>query len=116
MQGADFDLYVPISNFYVNIVGCLAFINAVLTVLTRLGSSDHDRHHIFDNISGNIIFGFRGIILIVFICAIVYTYKISRAKVKSFIIYFGVVGGVYIFATPIIVLFGNIYIAPKDRH
>jgi drug/metabolite transporter (DMT)-like permease len=97
-------------------VGCLAFINSTLTVLTRLGSSDHDRHHIFDNISGNIIFGFRLIILIVFVCAIVHTYKISRTKVKQFIVYFGIIGGIYIFATPIIVFFGNKFIAAKDRH
>lgn len=90
--------------------------NAVLTVLTKLGSSEHDRHHIFDNISGNILFGYRGIILIIFICAIVYTYRTSRAKVKDFILYFGVIGGIYIFAMPMIVWFGNYFIAPRNRH
>ena len=94
----------------------MAFINATLTVLTRLNSSDHDRHHIFDNISGNIIFGFRFIILIIFVCAIIHTFKTSRTKVKNFIVYFGIIGGVYICATPIIVFFGNLFIAPKDRH
>lgn len=116
MNGADFDLYVPISNYLFILVGCLAFINSTLTILTRLGSSDHDRHHIFDNISGNIIFGFRLIILIVFICAIIHTYKTSRTKVKNFIVYFGIIGGVYIYATPIIVILGNTLIAPKNRH
>ena len=99
-----------------NLVACLAFINSVLTVLTRLGSADHDRHHIFDNIGGNIMFGFRLIILIIFVCAIVNTYKTSRTKVKNFIVYFGLIGGIYIIATPIIVFLGNMLIAPKDRH
>lgn len=94
----------------------LAFINVVLTVLTKLGSSNHDMHHIFDNVSGHILIGYRIIIFLIFIYAITNTYKVSRSRVKSFIIYFGILGGIYICAMPLIVWMGNVLIAPKNRH
>lgn len=98
------------------VVGCLAFMNALLTMLTKLQSGEHDKHHIFDNISGYVIIGYRLLLLIVFVFATLNTYVQSRTKVKNFVLVFGVFGALYIAAMPIIVLIGNTMIAPKDRH
>ena len=73
-------------------------------------------HHIFDNISGHIIIGYRIVLILIFCFAILNTYEKSRSKVKSFIMYFGILGAVYILALPFIIWIGNIFIAAIDRH
>lgn len=110
------DLYIPIRKFYFNLVGCMGFMNAMLTMLTKIQSGEHDRHHIFDNISGYVIIGYRLLILIVFIFGVINTYFQSRMRVKNFILVFGILGGLYIASLPIIVLIGNTMVAAKDRH
>lgn len=85
----------------------LGFMNALLTMLTKIQSGEHDRHHIFDNVSGYVIIGYRLLLLIVFIFGVINSYIQSRERVKSFIIVFGFFGGLYIAALPIIVLIGN---------
>lgn len=87
-----------------------------MTLLTRISSSEHDMHHIFDNVSGHVVVGFRIIIALVFFIAIGFTYNQSRSKVKTFIIAFAIVGGLYICALPLIILIGNNFISAKDRH
>ena len=73
-------------------------------------------HHIFDNISGHIIIGYRIILILIFILAILNTYQKSRSKVKNFIKNFAILGGIYILALPLIIWIGNIFIEAKDRH
>jgi len=85
----------------------MALFNTVLTLLTKIQHNDHDRHHVFDTISGHIIIGYRMLILVIFICAIIYTYQKSRAKVKNFILLFSLIGGFYIAALPILIFIGN---------
>ena len=41
--------------FYYNLVGFVALMNIVMTVLTQLGNNHHDRHHIFDTASGTLL-------------------------------------------------------------
>jgi len=90
--------------------------NAVMTLLTKIQTGIHDRHHIFDNITGFVLIGFRLIIFVVFVGGIINTYIKSRPKVKSFVLIFTLFGGLYIAAMPIIVLIGNTFISAKDRH
>jgi len=52
--------------------------NAVLTLLTKIQTGIHDRHHIFDNITGYVIIGFRMIIFIVFAFGATHTYFKSK--------------------------------------
>ena len=88
----------------------MSLINALITLLTRLSTTEHDMHHIFDNISGHIMIGYRILIALIFIIGIMNTYHKSRAKVQNFVIYFAVLGGFYILALPIIILIGNNFI------
>jgi hypothetical protein len=90
--------------------------NTVLTLLTKIQSGIHDRHHMFDNITGYVIIGFRLILLVIFIGGAINTYLKSREKVKKFFAMFIVFGGIYIAALPIIVLIGNTMVKAKDRH
>jgi hypothetical protein len=85
----------------------MALLNAVLTLLTKIQYNEHDRHHIFDTVSGHIIIGYRLLILLIFLIAIVNTYQVSRAKVKRFVAVFGLFGGLYVSALPIIIFIGN---------
>lgn len=112
----DADLYVPIRNFCDNLVCCVAFMNAVLTLLTKIQSGIHDRHHMFDNVTGYVIIGFRILLLVIFIGGAINTYMKSREKVKSFFLVFIVFGTLYVAALPIIVLIGNTMVMAKDRH
>lgn len=90
--------------------------NAVLTLLTKIQSGIHDRHHMFDNITGYVIIGFRLLLLVVFLGGAFNTYMKSREKVKKFFIMFIVLGGIYVAALPIIVLMGNSMVEAKNRH
>jgi hypothetical protein len=102
--------YLYLILYFIKFVG-MAFINALLTLLTKLQSDEHDRHHIFDNISGHVMIGYRVLILIVFVIAITTTYlKTSVAKTQKFIIAFGIFGSLYIAAMPIIILMGNNFV------
>lgn len=113
----DSDLYIPISKlFLIKIVGCVAFMNAVLTLLTKIQSGIHDRHHMFDNVTGYVIIGFRLILLVIFIGGAINTYSKSREKVKKFFALFIIFGTIYVAALPIIVLIGNTMVKAKDRH
>ena len=54
--------------------------------------------------------------VIIFIGGIIYTYQTSKARVKRFIVLFGILGTLYIAALPIIIFIGDKCIAAKDRH
>lgn len=84
--------------------------------MSKFSSNLHDRHHIFDNISGTIMVAYRLLFLIIFIGGIIYTWVNSRTRVKKFIILFGILGSVYISALPIIIFIGDNWISAKDRH
>jgi hypothetical protein len=113
----DSDLYVPISKLIViNVVACVAFMNAVLTLLTKIQSGIHDRHHMFDNITGYVIIGFRLLLLIIFMGGAINTYYKSSEKVKKFFAIFILFGGIYVAALPFIVIIGNTMVKAKDRH
>ena len=94
----------------------MAFFNLVATLLTKLSTGDHDKHHVFDNITGTMIVGYRIVFVLVFIGAIIRIYRKSKAKVQSFIKSFGCFGALYIAALPLIVWIGNSYVSAKDRH
>ncbi len=104
--GNDFDIFVPVGNKYIIIVGALGFVNIVITLVTKIGHS-HDRHHIFDSIGGNILLGYRIIILLVFIWGCIRTYKKVRHNLKKFMLKFAILGFIYIASTPIIVYIAN---------
>lgn len=97
------------------IVGALGIINIVITMVTKIGHS-HDRHHIFDNVGGNILVGFRLLILLVFIIGCIKTYRTMRHNLKKFMIKFSILGFIYIASTPFIITFANYFILPKNRH
>lgn len=50
---------------------------------------------------------YRVLFMIIFIVGIIYTYRKSRERVKKFIVMFGIFGGLYISALPIIIIIGN---------
>ena len=93
-----------------------ALANAVMTLMAKMMTQDHDRHHIFDNISGTIMISYRVLFTIIFIGGIIYTYQISKARIKRFIVLFGILGSLYIAALPLIIFVGDKCIAAKDRH
>lgn len=84
-------------------------------MVTKIGNS-HDRHHIFDNIGGNILIGFRFVILLVFVIGCVRTYRTMRLSLKKFMTKFAILGFIYIASTPAIILGANHLILPKNRH
>jgi hypothetical protein len=88
----------------------------MLTLLTKLQSDKHDRHHMFDSFSGEMIIGYRLIMLAVFLVAVFSTYKRSMNKIKVFILIFGMFGALYIAAIPLIVVASNHWIEAKDRN
>jgi hypothetical protein len=73
-------------------------------------------HHIFDNVSGRITVGYRIFLMIIFIFAVINTYNKSRSKVKSFIVYFSIIGGLYILSLPLIIFIADNFVEAKDRH
>jgi len=87
-----------------------------MTILTKVQSSSHDRHHVFDNISGHVVVAFRFLILAIFLVGVVNTYKKSRSRVQGFLIKFGVLGAIYISALPLIVHIGNNYVEARNRN
>lgn len=93
----------------------MALINTIFTLITKFGSSEHDKHHTFDNFGGSLIIIYHFLLALIFYLKVFAIYADSRAKVKKFILYFALFGGIYIMALPIIVIFGNYYIQAKDR-
>ena len=84
-------------------------------MVTKIGHS-HDRHHIFDNIGGSMLVGFRLLILLVFVIACIQTYKAMRHSLKKFMLKFSLLGFIYIGSTPFIISFANYFVLPKNRH
>jgi hypothetical protein len=113
--GRYFDAYLPLGKFMSNLVGCLGFISIILTVMTKLGDS-HDRHHVFDSIGGSILIGYRLILSIVFVVGCIITYRKVRINLKKFLLKLGLLGWLYIASMPLIVLFANYNIHPKNRN
>ena len=94
----------------------VAFLNIITTVLTKLNHKSHDRHHIFDSIPGMLLIYFRIVLLLVFIVAVIMTYRSSRHRVKEFIVKFALFGGFYIAALPTIVIWANNNISDKNQN
>jgi hypothetical protein len=113
--GQDFDIFLPVGIIYHIIVGALGFVNIVITLVTKIGNS-HDRHHIFDSIGGNILLGYRIIILLVFVWGCVRTYRMVRHNLKKFLLKFAILGFIYIASTPIIIYIANSSIPAKNRN
>jgi hypothetical protein len=84
-------------------------------MITKVGHS-HDRHHVFDNVGGTILVGFRVIIILVFIWGCLRTYRRVRHNLKRFMLRFSILGLVYIASMPTIVGLANYLIPAKDRH
>jgi hypothetical protein len=104
--GHDFDIFVPVGKLYYIIVGALGFVNIIITLITKIGHS-HDRHHIFDSIGGNILLGYRIVILIVFIWGCIRTYKTVRHNLRKFMLKLSFLGFIYIASTPVIIFIAN---------
>ena len=55
LSGPYLEIAKPGCNFYCNLVGFVALMNIMMTLLTQLGNNNHDRHHIFDTASGTLL-------------------------------------------------------------
>ena len=96
-------------------MGALGIINIIITMITKIGNS-HDRHHIFDNIGGSILIGFRLVVLLVFVIGCVRTYRTMRLSLKKFMVKFALLGFIYIASTPAIIFGANHLVLAKNRH
>jgi succinate dehydrogenase hydrophobic anchor subunit len=89
--------------------------NVVVTMITKIGHS-HDRHHVFDNVGGNILIIFRCILILTFIWGCIRTYRQVRHTLKKFMVKFFILGFIYIASMPAIVGLANYVLPAKDRH
>ena len=90
--------------------------NIMMTLLTQLNNKDHDRHHVFDTISGTLLMMERLTLAFLFFVGIVITYTQSRYRIKQYLKSFSVLGGLYICSMPLVVVFANYYIQPASRN
>lgn len=119
----DFELYcwtivrALLAFRYLNhyLVGALAIINIIITMITKIGHS-HDVHHVFDTVGGTILMWFRVIIILIFIFGCFKTYKSVRHNLKKFMLQLAFLGFIYIASTPVIVNLANYFITPRNRH
>ena len=86
-----------------------------MTIVTKIGH-EHDRHHVFDSIGGNILICYRIIIAIVFGIACFFTFRKVRISLKKFMTKFGLLGFLYIASMPVVVLLANWQISAKNRN
>lgn len=93
----------------------MGFMNILVTVLSKIGHS-HDRHHLFDSVSGYLMIGFRVIIFIVFLGGIFVTFREVRHNLKMFLLKFALLSGLYLASMPLIVLIGNLWVDPAGRN
>ena len=83
--------------------------------MTKIGH-EHDRHHVFDSIGGNILIGYRIVIGVVFVVACLFTFRKVRINLKRFMTKFGLLGLIYIGSMPVVVLLANWKIEAKNRN
>lgn len=96
-------------------MGCLAFINIIITIVTKIGH-EHDRHHLFDSVGGSILIVFRIVLTLVFLLGCFRTYRQVRSSLKHFMGRFVVLGLLYIGSMPGVVLLANSYVPARNRH
>ncbi len=84
-------------------------------MITKIGH-EHDRHHLFDSVGGNILVGFRLFLALVFAGGCVYTYRNVRISLKQFLCKFSVLGFFYIASMPLVVILANYQVAARNRH
>lgn len=90
--------------------------NIMMTLMTQFNNKDHDRHHVFDTISGTLLIMERLTIAFLFFVAVIYTYTHSRYRIKQYLKTFSILGGFYICGMPIVVLLANQYIPQSQRN
>ena len=86
-----------------------------MTIITKLGH-EHDRHHVFDSVGGNILFYFRIVLTLVFIGGCIRTYRRVRISLKQFMSKFGILGLLYVGSMPLVVWLANWQVAAKHRN
>lgn len=96
-------------------MGCLAFVNIIITMITKMGH-DHDRHHLFDNVGGGILIAFRLLLSAIFLGGSIWTFRKVRVSLKQFVWKLMVLGLLYIGSMPLVVLVANAWVAARERH
>jgi hypothetical protein len=93
----------------------LGLFNIIITVLNKINDSDHDKYHMYDSVPGYLMVGFRCIVTIIFFIGITLTYSKSIAKKHSLIMEFGILGGVYIVSTPLVMLYTDLFVRKSNQ-